>query len=155
MHWSLFTCVAALICSLQLVFRYITPPSTRRFPKIGHGKHYTIKYNVCVRADTVNIVCDVFILYASSLFQMKPPFCRSRQSVVAAPSRRVPPASRNFCTSCFSGFGYDVWSQGERSWRAGVLVLASTGPAAPLPLSLLLLIWHGESTFCSIVLCMN
>lgn len=34
-------------------------------------------------------------------------------------------------------------------------MLASTGPAVLLPLSLLLLIWHGESTFCSIVLCMN
>lgn len=84
-----------------------------------------------------------------------PPFCLSQQSVDAPPSNHSPPASPDFCTCRFSGFGHNFWSQGERSWRAGVLVLASTGPAAPLPLSLLLLIWHGESTFCFIVLCMN
>ncbi|KAM7399726.1 hypothetical protein PAMP_018974 [Pampus punctatissimus] len=59
------------------------------------------------------------------------------------PLIRPPTASCNFCTSCFSGFGYDVWSRGERSGVPGVLELALAGPAAPLPLSLLLLIWHG------------
>lgn len=92
------------------------------------------------------------------LLQLKPPVLPlppSQQSVVAAPSDRPPPASRNFCTSCFSGSGYDVWSRGERSRGPGVLELASTGSAAPLPLSLPLLIWHSASTFCSIVLSMN
>ena len=42
-------------------------------------KHYTIKYSVSVCADMVDIICAIFLLYAScsSLLQMKPPFCRS------------------------------------------------------------------------------
>lgn len=77
-------------------------------------------------------------------------FCFPRSSLVV-----FPPASRDFCTSCFSGFGYRVWSQGERSPRAGAPMLAWSGAAARLPLSLLLPLWQGAGTFCSIVLCTN
>lgn len=59
------------------------------------------------------------------------------------------------CTSCFPGSGCNVCSQCQRSCRTGVPVLARTGPSASLPLSPPLLIWHGERTVCSIVLCVN
>lgn len=61
------------------------------------------------------------------------------------------------CASSFFGSGVDVCSQGQRSDRTGVLVpvLARTAPTASLPLSPLLLIWHGERTVCSIVLCVS
>lgn len=158
---------AALICSSQLVFRYITPPGIWRFTEIGHAlTNITQQNTVCVRERECMCACRYgwhhFCYFSSSCFlpffapdeTAVVPLPPSQRSVLAAPSD-CPPASRNFCTSCFSGFGYDVCSWGERSWGPGVLELASTGPAAPLPLSLLLLIWHGESTFCSIVLSMN
>lgn len=48
----------------------------------------------------------------------------SQQSAVAAPSDRLPPASRYFCTSCFSGFW--LWCLGPR-WEVARTRCAGAG----------------------------
>lgn len=122
-------------------------------------KHYTIKYSVCVWMWLTSPALFLF-LYAScsSLLQMKPPFCcsplPSSQPLLLPLIVLLLPVVISALPASLA-FGCDVWSRGERSRGPGVPELASTGPAARLPLSPLLLIWHRESTFCSIVLSMN
>ncbi len=131
---------------------------SRNRPSWGIKSHNKTQ---CVHADKVDIACAIFLLYAScsSLLQMKPPFHCSL--LLSSRSLQFPLIILLLLPAVISAlpvslaFGCDVWSWGERSWGPGVLELASTGPAAPLPLSLLLLNWHDESTFCSIVLYMN
>lgn len=139
----------AEICLHVLLHSFPRHPSRWGFAEIWQTLQSKIQSE---HVDVVYTPFFFFMLFFPA--PMKPP--PSQRAVAPAPSDRLPPpASRNFCTSCFPGFGCDVWSWGERSQGPGALELASTGPPAPLPLSLPLLIWRGVSTFCSIVLPMN
>lgn len=161
-------CVYKCCCARLLIAACFPIHHPTRRVKVSRNrprfdKHYTIKYSVrvCVRVWMWLTSLALFLfLYAScsSLLQMKPPFCcspllSSRPLLLPLIVLLLPVVISALPASL--AFGCDVWGRGERSRGPGVPELASTGPAAPLPLSPLLLIWHRESTFCSIVLSMN
>lgn len=160
-----------MICSHVYLLLFVHHSMFFFFCILHHSTHYVKFLEIVSEIVRCNMCRYAWQLSCYFSFFMPCCFCSSdktqcsaasSQQVVSrsrSPSPAAPPpptATRNMCTSCFSGSNYDVWSWGERSRRPGVLKLAWTSPAAHLPLSPPLLFWHGSrSTFSAIVLAVN